>query len=530
MCRDILCERCEQPQCGEGTSEPVVVDVDNDDDPTRGELPLAVVMRQKDVFFSSLLTKIGDGDPLDEEDVRVLQSRFVTAAVAQNLCPGGVRLFYSNKDADAYNSSLVTGDASVVVSNADEIIVGHKSQNQYDNAKANLATMKLCDTGGVPARIYLCVGKPYMLTANVDVTDGLVNGAIGLLRYIQHHMEGNKVERLWLDFPSETAGRLARLKVAPLRAAFSEDRSLRDEMRRLRNHKLPTVCMQARQLMHKADATGQLSVAMLNVQSLNAHQLDVTSDNVLTRAHLLILCETWSARTVDLPGYRCAAHDKRGAQRAAGVAIYIQEIGHIALCTTRADLTTDDNSMDSSVDARHIGDICAVYTRLQCTPLLVVAVYVSPGHTHEAIKAFLRTRLSGHSKLLAQKKHSEGTHHTLADMPMIIAGDFNVNLRNGQNQWLPNFMSDFFGMSLASESEVPTTRFGTALDHVFQRGLKNVEVLKYASYFTVHRPLLCLVGNASADEGSHGDTHCASGASATVERDRASHSGVTGDG
>ncbi|KAH7933916.1 hypothetical protein HPB49_019076 [Dermacentor silvarum] len=117
----------------------------------------------------------------------------------------------------------------------------------------------------------------------------------------------------------------------------------------------------------------------------------------------------------------------------------------------------------------------------------------------------------------------------LRTMPMIITGDFNVNLRNGQNQWLPNFMRDLFGMSLASESEVPTTRFGTALDHVFQGWLKNVEVLKYASYFSVHRPLLCLVANASDDEGCHGDTQCASGTSATVERDRASHPGVTGD-
>ncbi|KAH7985753.1 hypothetical protein HPB49_026285 [Dermacentor silvarum] len=115
-------------------------------------------------------------------------------------------------------------------------------------------------------------------------------------------------------------------------------------------------------------------------------------------------------------------------------------------------------------------------------------------------------------------------------MTMIITGDFNVNLRNGQNQWLPNFMRELFVMSLASESEVPTTRFGTALDHVFQRGLKNVEVLKYASYFSVHRPLLCLVANASDDEGCHGDTQSASGTSATVERDRASHPGVTGEG
>ncbi|KAH9360135.1 hypothetical protein HPB48_016304 [Haemaphysalis longicornis] len=90
--------------------------------------PLVQVMRQEDVLFSSLLTKIGDGDPLKEVDVCVRQSPFVTNAVTHNLCPGGVLLFYSNNDADAHNSSLVTGDASVVVSDADDTM-GHKSQN-----------------------------------------------------------------------------------------------------------------------------------------------------------------------------------------------------------------------------------------------------------------------------------------------------------------------------------------------------------------------------------------------------------------
>lgn len=54
MCRDILCERCEQPHSGEGTSEPVVVGVDNDADPTRGELHLAVVNDFSDVATTAL--------------------------------------------------------------------------------------------------------------------------------------------------------------------------------------------------------------------------------------------------------------------------------------------------------------------------------------------------------------------------------------------------------------------------------------------------------------------------------------------
>ncbi|KAH8023143.1 hypothetical protein HPB51_011257 [Rhipicephalus microplus] len=246
-----------------------------------------------------------------------------------------------------------------------------------------------------------------------------------------------------------------------------------------------------------AASSSRLTIHVKLSQSLNAHQLDVAGDNVLTRADVLLLCETWAARACNLPCYRCVVHEKREAQRAAGVTIYVQEIGHIALCTTPADLIFD-NYLGRGVDARHVGDICAVYTRLVCTPVLLVAAYASPGHTHEAIKAFPRTRLWGYSNLPAQKDFV-GTHCTPANMPMIIMDDLNVNLRNSLNQWLPNFMRDLFGMNMASESEVPITRFGTTLDHVFQRGLKNFEVLKYASYFSVHRPLLCLVGNASDD-------------------------------
>ncbi|KAH9370815.1 hypothetical protein HPB48_006300 [Haemaphysalis longicornis] len=175
-------------------------------------------MHQKEVLFSSLLTKIGDGDRRSA----MLQSLCASSAAAHNLCPRSVWLFNSNNDADTYNTSLVTGDASVVVSNADDIMIGHKSQNQFDDAKASLATMNVCGAGSLPAQTSLCVGNSYMLTANVDVTDELVKGVIGLLRYIQHDTEENKMARLCLVFPSEATGRVVRIKAAPVRTAFSD--------------------------------------------------------------------------------------------------------------------------------------------------------------------------------------------------------------------------------------------------------------------------------------------------------------------
>ena len=68
-----------------------------------------------------------------------------------------------------------------------------------------------------------------MITSNIDVDDGLVNGAIGTLQYIEHLAEKDVTEetdtdgygkitqtvRLWLTFDSKRVGTKARLKAKP---------------------------------------------------------------------------------------------------------------------------------------------------------------------------------------------------------------------------------------------------------------------------------------------------------------------------
>lgn len=39
--------------------------------------------------------------------------------------------------------------------------------------------MSTAEFGNLPREILLVPGKPYMITANIDVMDGLVNGAVG---------------------------------------------------------------------------------------------------------------------------------------------------------------------------------------------------------------------------------------------------------------------------------------------------------------------------------------------------------------
>lgn len=47
-----------------------------------------------------------------------------------------------------------------------------------------------------------------MITVNIDVGDGLVNGACGVLKYVQ--MKFGQPETVFIDFQSENVGRKAK--------------------------------------------------------------------------------------------------------------------------------------------------------------------------------------------------------------------------------------------------------------------------------------------------------------------------------
>lgn len=72
-------------------------------------------------------------------------------------------------------------------------------QNLLDSVKK--APTK--ETQGLPYKLPLSVGIKYMMTINVDVEDGLVNGAVGVLKDYEQNKKGNTY-RLWVAFPDDT--------------------------------------------------------------------------------------------------------------------------------------------------------------------------------------------------------------------------------------------------------------------------------------------------------------------------------------
>lgn len=84
------------------------------------------MVRQKQATFSAALTKIGDGEALTDDELTMLHSRFVTKAEVSRRCPQGVRLFYVNKDVEAFNSQeAVEGIFHVQTIHAKETVSGN---------------------------------------------------------------------------------------------------------------------------------------------------------------------------------------------------------------------------------------------------------------------------------------------------------------------------------------------------------------------------------------------------------------------
>ncbi|GFQ78614.1 ATP-dependent DNA helicase [Trichonephila clavata] len=60
--------------------------------------------------------------------------------------------------------------------------------------------MSVIDTGGLPYKVTLVLNKLYIITTNIDVSDGLANVAVGKLCHIDVSDDGT-VTRVWLEFP-----------------------------------------------------------------------------------------------------------------------------------------------------------------------------------------------------------------------------------------------------------------------------------------------------------------------------------------
>jgi hypothetical protein len=99
---------------------------------------------------------------------------------------------WRNEDVDAYNLRRLrelrnTSSFSYEVP-AFDVVVGSNSQAETEQVKHNLAELDKkghTKTNGLPKKLIIQEGLRYMITSNIDVSDGLFNGATGICRFIE---------------------------------------------------------------------------------------------------------------------------------------------------------------------------------------------------------------------------------------------------------------------------------------------------------------------------------------------------------
>ena len=178
---------------------------------------LTEIMRQRDdLAFARALTTLGTHGliGLSAAEIALFDSRIVDDP---NLIPqDAMYLFFQNKHVDEHNRTKIGSmPGELFINTAQDKAQGCTASERADANRflLSLKKTKRKDTNQMPYELYLKRNAKYMITSNIDINDGLVNGSNGTLREIVKDSETNSYAvLLWFHFPDPDIGRALRNK------------------------------------------------------------------------------------------------------------------------------------------------------------------------------------------------------------------------------------------------------------------------------------------------------------------------------
>jgi DNA replication protein DnaC len=171
------------------------------------------IMRQRDdLRFAQSLGRLATGI-LTQDDVNLFKSRcYKTEDDLPEEGKKAVRLIKTNNDIAIYNErkmqQLSSSLPMIVTFVAKDRVIDADSETDKRQALHNLKDLPAQKTQGLPEILKLQVGVRYMVTSNIDVADGIFNGATGILRMIE--IVNGKPFAIYLEFDDENVGKVAR--------------------------------------------------------------------------------------------------------------------------------------------------------------------------------------------------------------------------------------------------------------------------------------------------------------------------------
>lgn len=173
------------------------------------------IMRQRgDSSFAELLCRVRTSECTDE-DIDTLKSRVITPDTPY-YPSHALHVYKLNVDVDKQNAemlnNLASGDEQCVIKACDAIA------GQTNHIALSSLSDKRSDTGGLHSVLKLAVGARVMLTVNVDVSDGLVNGARGEVVHFVYNSQ-HVVSNVLVKFDNPEVG-LKAIQSSPYHSTF----------------------------------------------------------------------------------------------------------------------------------------------------------------------------------------------------------------------------------------------------------------------------------------------------------------------
>ena len=141
------------------------------------------------------------------------------------------------------------------------------------------------------------------------------------------------------------------------------------------------------------------------------------------------------------------------------------------------------NIQDLHVRRTSVADLCVAECVMENGVTLIMAViYVSPNNKLIDIQEFIHRALLEYSKDVSRTLSRYNKN--LDKLPLILAGDFNINFSNEKSKPLLQFLEEEFDLRINNNPAESTTKYSSTIDAVFSRHLSKIESQTYVSYFS----------------------------------------------
>ena len=179
---------------------------------------LTEIMRQKDdKKFAQLLNRLRIGAHT-KNDIKILKSTKTKNKHLKN--KNSIPHFYPTLQQVHLHNEKVTKNPNnfCIKSICSDILPASISKILETNINAAISKRKITHTGGLPQDVTLITNEQYDLISNIDVEDGLINGAQCIIKYIQTTQKNDDIFPyiVWAEFENKDIGTNFRKKYAYL--------------------------------------------------------------------------------------------------------------------------------------------------------------------------------------------------------------------------------------------------------------------------------------------------------------------------